>query len=369
MIKGKQIQPRQFMDKPVVNYRKLEALNQSMLKLFDSDPISFFEQFKLGRKEDEKKNLATRIGDLVDFYLLDCNGKEDEFDKRLDERFALFNGSKGSGQVFVLVDHLFEETKRCINDVGEITCSFETRFAEAVKRVRADEKYKGKTDEKILEDFLANGKVYFDILMENIGKVVVDVPTIDKAKLVARNLKTDEFSRKFFEPQDDKEVFTHYPIEFDFKLDSTRKIACKAEVDILIIDHEEKTIQPVDLKTTYDNESFDFMYLKNSYYLQNAFYVKAVQEWALENNLKYHVFPMIFVVGDTSINNRRPLVYETSIMDLQRGLKGFRYRGVEYRGVNKLVEDIAWAEENNEWSCSREAFENRGQMKLNIEYE
>jgi hypothetical protein len=370
MIKGKQIQPRAFVDKPIVNYRKLDALNQSMLKLFDSDPVKFFEEFKMGKKRKEKKNTALMIGDLVDFYLLECKGDDIEFEKRFDEKFVLFTGVKGSGQVFILADYLYEETEACTNEKGEITCAFETRWEEAVRRVRADEKYKGKDDKKIAEDFEANGLEYFKVRLASLGKTVVDMSIVDKAKSVATKLLKDDFTRNIFASGDDMEYHTHFPIEFKYELDEKRSISCKAELDMLLIDHEDRIIRPMDLKTTYDNESFDFMYIKNSYYLQNAFYVKAVQVWAEANGLgEYAIFPMKFIVGDTSSNNRRPLTYETSQEDIEKGMYGFKLKGTWYRGVDNLIQDIAWAEENDEWSCSREAFRNKGQMKLKIDYE
>lgn len=370
MIKGKQIQPKAFIDKPNVNYRKLDALNQSMLKLFDNDPVKFFEEFKMGKKRKEKKNVALMIGDLVDFHLLECRGDDSEFEKRFDERFVLFNGVKGTGQVFILADYLYEETENCINEFGEITCSFETRFAEAVKRVRAEDKYKGKDDDKILEDFVKNGKDYFDTRMDSIGKTVVDMSIVDKSKIVAHKLRTDEFTKEIFAGNDMQEFITHFPIEFTYDLGEGRSIRCKAELDMMLIDHDDKIIQPMDLKTTYDNESFDMMYIKNSYYLQNSFYVKAVEEWAKENNMiDYIVLPMKFVVGDTSSNNRRPLVYTTDTEDVNAGMYGFDLRGIHYRGVQELIDDIAWAEQNDEWSCSREAFKRKGQMTLKINYE
>ena len=372
MIKGKQVKPRAVLDKPNINYRKLDALNQSMLKLFDSDPVKFFEEFKLGKKRKEKKNAALTIGDLVDFYLLECKGNEQEFEDRLEEKFVLFNGVKGTGQVFMLADFLFEETENCINEVTkEITCTFETRFAEAVKRVRAEEKYKGKDDDKILEDFLKNGKEYFDTRMKSIGKTIVDISLLDKAKSVAQKLRKDDFTKDIFVGSDTIDYFTHFPIEWKFELDGDRSISCKSEIDMLFVDHHHREIHPMDLKTTYDNESFDYMYIKNAYYLQNAFYWKAVRWWADSEGMQdYYVNPMKFIVGDTSANNRRPLVYQTSEDDVHAGLYGFDLRnGTHYRGVNELIDDIAWAEENDEWSCSKEAFQRKGQMHLRINYE
>lgn len=370
MIKGKQVQPKVFTEKSDVNYRKIDALNQSMLKLFDSDPVKFYEEFKLGKKRKEKKNTSLAIGDLVDYYLLSCDGDELTFEAEFDKKFALFNGVKGTGQVFVLADYLYEETEACMNEAGEITCTFATRFAEAVRRVRADDKYKGKDDEKILEDFQKNGLEYFDTRMKSLGKTVVDSSLVDKAKFVAMNILKDDFTKEFFVNNDVHEFHTHFPIEFRYDIDNERSIMCKSELDMIIIDHDHKFIQPMDLKTTYDNESFDYMYIKNSYYLQNAFYVKSVEVWAKKNGMEsYTVLPMKFIVGDTSANNRRPLVYQTSDKDVEAGMYGFTLKGVYYRGVADLVDDIAWAEENSEWSCSRQAFLNKGKMKLNINYE
>lgn len=374
MIKGKQLTERPALERSEVNYRKLEALNQSMLKVFDENPVQFYNEFKLGKKRKQKVNNSLIIGDLVDFFLLECGGMDEEFESRFDEKFALFQGSKGSGQVFLLADYLFEETENCTNEKGEITCSFMERFKIAYSRVRAEDKYKGdkNTLEKVLEDFEKNGKDYFQMRMDNVGKTVVDISLVDKARIVANGLTTDVFTADIFKDTGNPEIerFTHFPIEFKYPIMKGAFIACKAELDILHIDHKKKLIQPIDLKTTYDNESFDYMYIKNGYYIQNAFYWKAVSEWAKENDLAdYTVNPMYFVVGDTSANNRRPLLYETTGRDVDGGIDGFELRGTKYRGVHELIMDIAWAETVDEWKCSKDAFDNKGRMKLNVRYD
>ena len=370
MIKGKKIQPKVIVDKPLVNYRKLDALNQSMLKLFDSDPIKFYEEFKLGKKRRDKKNTAIIIGDLVDFYLLGCRGDEMEFNNRLDEKFVLFDGNKGTGQVYILADYIFEEAEAAMNDKGEITSSFDTMFTAALAKIQQEGKYKGKDKDKVLQDFYENGKDYYDKKIDNIGKTVVDASLVDKARTVAEKLMTDEFTKNIFKGNDDLEYLTHFAIEWKYLLPMNKYYPCKSEVDILLIDHDHRIIQPMDLKTTYDNESFDYMYIKNSYYLQNAFYVKAVEEWAKESGIgDYEVRPMTFIVGDTSFNNRRPLIYETSNLDVEKGMFGFSLRGTYYKGVDELINDIVWAEEQDIWNCSRDAYGKNGKMKLNIKYD
>lgn len=369
MIKGKQQEQRIYIDKPTVNYRKIDALNQSMLKLFDDNPVQFFQEFKMGKKRKDKKNTSLIIGDLVDFYLLQCKD-ESEFHSRFDERFALFNGVKGSGQAFMLADYLYDITDGATED-GKITTSFETRFKEALQKVQADDKYKGKTFEQALEDFEKKGGLeYFETRMENIGKVVVDQSIIDKALIVGNIIKNDDFTRHLFEEDDDVEIFTHFPIEWIYQVGEGR-IKCKSEVDMIRIDHIKKVIYPIDLKTTYDNESFDYMYIKNGYYLQNAFYKMAIQYWIdnTEELKGYRLENMSFLVGDTSSNNRRPLIYSTFDKDYISGKMGFSLRGNFYRGVSQLIDEIVWCEENDIWDCSKESYDKKGQMTLSVKYD
>lgn len=378
MVEGEKIEKRPNVNNSVSNYRKIDALNQSMIKLFDSDPVKFFEEFKMGKPRKDKKSTALTIGSLVDFYLLACNADEQEFENRFDEKFALFNGNKGSGQVFILVDLLFEETEACITEDGTITTDFKERFSEAFRRVISikdgdgNQKYfRGKTLDKALEIFEKDGKPYFDSLLTNIGKTVIDLSLVDKAKIVANNILTDPFTRDLFYINDDIEVVSHFAVEWKYDLGNKKFIRCKSEIDRLEINHTKKTIQIDDLKCTYDNESFDYMYIKNSYYLQSAFYYLAVSYWK-DNDpdfKDYTVLPMRFIVGDTSANNRRPLIYTTTQEDLSNGLNGFKLRGIEHRGINELIDAIVWAETNDMWNCNKEAFESNGKIKLKINYE
>lgn len=369
MVKGKTVQ-RTLLEKPTVNYRKLDALNQSMLKKFDENPLEFFDEFKMGKKKIQKKNMALIIGDLVDFYVLQCKGDEECFNNRMDERFSMIKGKIGSGQVFKLADYLFDETIAATNPEGEVTTSFEDRFTEALRKIQDDGLYKKKTFDYALQDFEKNAKDYFETKIANVDKVVVDQFLVDKSIGVGNMLMTDDFTKDFFQEGENMEFITHYPIEWIYTLINGKTVACKSEVDGMIIDHDSHIIQPFDLKTSFDNEGFDYMYIKNSYYLQNAFYHSAVNFWKDENNLSnYLVMPLKFIVGDTSMNNRRPLVYITSTEDIHNGLYGFNIRGTHHRGVHELIEAIAWAEDTGNWSVSKEAFENNGQMKLNVQYD
>ncbi len=366
MITGNQIRQQNTIARLDVNYRKIKALNCSMIKLFDTDPIKFYEQFKLGKKKKDSKSTALLIGDMVDFYLLDCKGDEKEFHNRFDEKFALFEGTKGTGQVFFLADLLFEVTQADTDDEGVIKSDFELRFSEACKKVQVLGKYKGSTEEKMLVDFEKNGLTYFQTLMNNLGKNVVETSLVDKALKVAELLKTDPFTADLFDTDTNHvEHFPKFVIEWEFM-----GIDCKSELDLIIIDHKNKVIYPKDLKTTYDNENFEYGYLKYRYDLQAAFYYHAVKYWAAENDMKdYNIEPMEFIVADTSYNNRRPIRFQTSQEDYSKSYYGFSLRGIKYKGLDEIVEDILWAEESGNWNVSKDVFDNKGILQLKLNYD
>lgn len=339
------------------DYRTIKALNQSMVKIFAEDPIKFYEQFKLGKLPAYKNSTAIAIGDLVDFYVLECKGNREEFDLRIDEKFSFFSEKKSTSQAIVLADELFKITKDSAID-GEITQSFAERFTRACLKVQKLGKYLNKSEDQILSDFNKKGLDYFESLMANIGKTVIDDFTVRKAISIGETLMTDSFTSHLF-----NKCETKVQVEWTFKGENG-EIKCKSEIDFLKIDRTNKKIFLYDLKTTYDNEGFHIGYLKNKYYIQSAFYYHAAKSMFPD----YEIVPMAFVVADTSKNERRPLIYQTTMLDLEKAMDGFSLCGYNYRGMNDLMEDILWAEKYNIWNVSREAYERKGVIDLGFVY-
>jgi hypothetical protein len=366
MITGKLKQPT--LIKPEVNYRKLSALNYSMLKVWDENPTLFFEQFKLGKLKKDKRSASLIIGDIAHFYVLDCGGSEREFENRMEEKFAQVSFEIGSGQVFILCDHLFNVTEESMNEEGVITMALEDRFEEAFKRVKAQEKYKGKDIEAVWTDFEKNGQDYFKERMNNLGKTIVTPTQLEKGKFVGNNLLNDPNTSDIFKGRN---VHTSYPIEWVFTNGDCSEVSCKSELDLLKIDDKKQKIYLYDLKCTWDNEGFDYSYLKFYYYLQQAYYWLAAQYYFSHiepQYLDYEIVPMQYVVADTSLNNRRPLIYPCSERDLKAGIDGFHLAHKHYKGVKELMDEICFAENNNIWNMSKQAFENKGIMNLNFNY-
>jgi hypothetical protein len=372
MIKGKQSKEMYSIIKPDVNYRELKSLNASMIKLFDSDPVKFYEEFKLGKKrKDRKTSTSIIIGDLVDFYILECRGNHEDFENRFDEKFCLNTGTKGTGQNAILAEILYEVTLDNTNEEGQVTAEFETMFKEAIVKIQAQGKFSGKDYDKILTEFNEKGYDYYQTLLDSTNKTVIpEVSLLDKAVSVAKAVLEDPFSKEMFEEDEHYEHFYKFPIEWVYETPNGRRIDCKSEIDLMIVDHGAKTIYLKDLKTTYDNEVFEYGYLKNQYYLQSSFYYLAVKYWMTQEGMAdYTVDNMEFIVGDTSSNNRRPIIYRCTDTDVNFGLNGFHYRGAKHRGIHELISDIMWAEDNEIWNCSKEVYDKNGKISINISYD
>lgn len=372
MIKGTIAEPKQSLVVPTTDYRKIVALNQSALKVYDTDPVRFFREFVMKEQRKEKDSFSILLGSLVDYGVLECHGNMTEFEQNFDKYFVLFEGTKGTGQAFILADYLFEETLKATNEDGTITSSFLERFTDAFTRIQNDGKYSKKTVEWAADDFAKSpANDYFEKLMESVGKKVVDLKLVDRAKQLIYQLLTDPFTTEIFNNTAGKEMLPKFVIEWVYETVFGDKLKCKQEVDHLLIDHEKKEVIISDLKCNFDNELFEYSYLKYGYYIQNAFYHLGVRYWLDENEMKDYTIKdgMRFIVADTSGNNRRPLIYWTTSKDLEMGLKGFYLRGQRYDGVYPLMEGVNWAMAENVFNITKTNFDNQGQCTINIQYE
>lgn len=346
-----------------IPYRQKDGLNFSSIKVFDQKgPKMFYKEYVMGLRED-KETSAILIGNMVDEIITNYGGDLTMFEQEFSDKYVQYDGVKSSAQAFVLADYLFEGLRETIHD-GRVTGDFETCFRAAFDRIQAEGKYKGKTWDKGLEDFNKVAKDYFDKKIQNIGKKVVDLNMVQTARNVANQLLTDSFTSSIL--RGERNTLLN-KIEVDFNFYGVR---CKAEIDCIEIDHVNKVIIPYDLKCTYDNEDFPMSYIKNGYYLQQAFYTVALESWKKEQGMEdFKVALFRFIVGDTSANGRRPLVYKLTSADLANGHNGFTLRGYQYKGIRTLVDEIKWHMDNDIWDCSREAFIAQGNLTLSINYD
>lgn len=347
-------------------YLKIPKLSASKIKLFKSDRMAFFNQVVLGKKTKDKKTDSLILGDLVDFCLTTCNGNFEQFEHVMDEKFAISTIKKGSGQLFLLADELFNITVEDMDESGNISTSFEDRFTRALAECQKQDKFKGKTIEKVLLDFKdSEAELYFAELMNNMDKIVVDTWMLEKAKNVVENVILDENVGAIFTEIDGLTDLGKVVIEFEWNGKE-----CKCEIDKLIADNNYKTLVINELKTSWNPTNFEWNYLKLNYYLAAPFYKKAVEYWK-EQHPEYadYTIKYQFIVIDTSPNSLKPIIKPLDDVDMERAMNGFSIRGYYYEGLKELFEEILWLEMTQEWKTSKLAYENNGCIPLQLNYD
>jgi len=344
-------------------YRQIrDRLSYSSIKLFDNSRKDFYQQLVLGEKRAEKESIAVTMGSLVHLLL--------SLPESFDEKFIIAGTQRPAGQMGELVDNLITRAmKSIVNGVQQD--AFGVLFTDAFNITKYDYEgneisFKKKEMQWALEKF--EGKEpehYYKECMENIGKTVVSTATIESAERIVEKIKAHPYTAGIanLDTSDTVEVFNELPILFT--LDG---VEYKAMIDKIVVNHQAKSIQTYDWKTTWQIDHPQGSYLKYGYYLQAAMYRDAINMWCIENDLiDYRVEPMVFVFCDVS-GFQAPVLLKLTDDDVERACRGFLYRGYRYNGLRELQADIAWCLTTGQWGDSRELQESNGCVKLGLRY-
>ena len=136
-------------------------------------------------------------------------------------------------------------------------------------------------------------------------------------------------------------------------------------LDIIRINHTDKTVRMVDLKTGQETaENFMKSFLKWRYDLQEAVYTAAFdsicEELGLEN---YTLLPFEFLY--ISRFEKIPLIYKVSEKWHKASKQGFTtLGGWKYKGLFELIEEIKWHWDNKVFDKSRKLYESNGVVTM-----
>jgi hypothetical protein len=164
---------------------------------------------------------------------------------------------------------------------------------------------------------------------------------------------------------------THNQVEFHYpyKLKSGKEYTMHGSIDRIIINHHNKVIQPLDLKTTGKSVySFPSSYIKYAYYRQAAIYMLAVHHMYVDLLQEgYTVNPFLFIVAERACKNM-PLTYRVSGQDLYAGAHGGLIDGTNkpVKGFVNLLEELQWHQDNDEWSIKKEIRQNGNIIDLKL---
>ena len=220
-------------------YRADSALSYSTLAKFERGGFN-----ELGKLYDKVESPSLTFGSAVDSLI---TGGETEF----NERFLVAEFPSISDNLIQIAKTLharYGETHRSVDMISD------NILAEVGKECDfyANDKYANYRVKLIKE----NCNEFYNLLYLSIGKTVLDTQTYSDVLRAVEALKTSENTRVYFNGNDPftPEIEMLYQLKFKAVLSG---IEYRCMFDGLRVDHKNKTIQPIDLKTSFKKE-WDF---------------------------------------------------------------------------------------------------------------
>ena len=353
----------------VEDYYTNPAISQSQLKLLlGPDPSIFNTIQEPDLYFEEKKHFL--IGDGVDMQL---TRPIEEF----NQKFHISNlQNKPSDTIKSIINQVFDLVKEEVGPNAEkgILSDHVTKIIDCCNTHNYQPNWKTETRvAKVVEAW-----EYWEDLEQAEGKVVLSQEENDLISQIVMSIRTNPTTSKYFETSKDVEILDQLAIYFSYC-----GIDCKALLDRVIVDHKNKTIQPIDFKTMGDQTIYFPKSLRQRRYdIQAAFYTEALyyfKERDEPNWKDYKILPFKFIVEST-VNPGNPLVFNCSSELLDIGKNGRQpyklydkpYVSSEYinymkfdeiKGFHQLIEDYKWYMEN-EFEKSRKIVEAQGEFQL-----
>ena len=361
----------------VEDYYTNPAISQSQLKLLlGSDPSIFNTVEEPDLYFEEKKHFL--IGDGVDIQLTQSL-------EAFNEKFHVSNiQNKPSDTIKSIVNQVYDEQKafNLRNPTFDQTIGVLQDYPGYILLACNDHNYQPnwKTETRIAK--VAEAWEYWEDLKAAEGKVVLSQEENDLISQIVMSIRTNPATSKYFETSKDVEILDQLAIYFTYK-----NVNCKALLDRIIVNHKDKTIQPIDFKTMGDQTIYFPKSLRQRRYdIQAAFYTEALYYFKERDDKTlqdYKILPFKFIVEST-VNPGNPLVFTCSSELLRIGQFGApktsiygkidspgydhmsEYKSLvtnEVKGFHQLIEDYKWYMEN-EFEKNRKIVEAQGEFQL-----
>lgn len=325
--------------------RKKELDNIFELKEDTPIKVSFSKYSSFDRKgprvletKEVVQNDGATIGRLVDDLLFESK-------EHFKKNYIVFNGTKPTATTGKLVDIILDFYVELPTQTQVLNIIEENEFW---KRSKTD------TILKNLDDNFYNYlNVYFDSKINK--KTIITTEELMLAEDLKDILLTHEYSKNIFK--------SNYQPQIKFKYNYS-DVLIRGIIDMVVIDEKNKTIRFIDLKTGSNNaDDFIKSFVKYRYYFQAYLYQLAFEEFKKISKYKdYTLLPFQFLY--ISRFEKLPLIFEVSDKWLNAAKYGFTFGSYEYKGIDKLTEEIKWHFKNNEFKLSKEIKESNGKIDL-----
>lgn len=325
-------------------YRADPAISYSALSTFARE-----SQKVIPHLYDKKEAEALRFGSLVD-----CLMTEPE---TLEERFLIADFPQTSDKIETICKKAYEATHglcRALSSVDEHLL---------LSIIQDEGYYTNWKDETRLRDVITKGRDFYGLLSLAGDKTVMSTDDYQRAQGCIEALRTNPFTTPIFR-EDPFGDTVEKIYQLKFKSETLAECPVRCMMDFCIVDHANKTIRPVDLKTTgKDEEKFEDSFIQWLYMLQGTLYTQILQDVISKDEYfnGFTILPYWFIVINRF--NQTPMTWEFEdtfwegdFVDEKTGdvLKGWR----------GLLHELLWHKENEKYDYSYETYQCNGVRKI-----
>lgn len=200
---------------------------------------------------------------------------------------------------------------------------------------------------------------YLKIQFKIKDKTVITFNEHLSAKNTVNTLLSHEYSKDIF--YNDFENYHELPFEIEYK-----GFKFKGILDIFQIDHKNKKVYMIDLKTgSGKSETFLKSFIDYRYYYQGAIYRMAFKYFCDKFNLVDYTlenFKFLFIGKSENI----PIIFEFTEKWNHAAIKGFKTKsGYFYTGIDENLEKVYYHWKHNKYDFSKDVYEQNGCLILN----
>lgn len=222
----------------VEDYYTNPAISQSQLKiLLGPDPSNFNTIQEPDLYFEEKKHFI--IGSGVDIQLTQSL-------EAFNEKFHVSNiQNKPSDTIKSIVNQVYDLVKEEVGSLADkgLLRDHTSKIIDSCNDHNYQPNWKTETRvAKVRESW-----EYWEDLKAAEGKQVLSQEENDLISQIVTSIRSNSVTGPYFIPQPNQEILYQYPIYFSYN-----GVDCKALLDMVIINHDKKTIQPIDIKTMGD---------------------------------------------------------------------------------------------------------------------
>lgn len=318
-------------------YFELDHVSYSLLSTIADDPLKVIQP-------EQISSSALNVGSALDCMMYEPN--------KFDELFLV--GDKPSDAIATIVEQYYALTGKLLDQDDDTL----------LKVIENNNYYNNWKAETKLKNVKKDGEIYCMLLSSSEDKTILSTSQHQTVLNMKSALLASDFTRDdFVEPSFGTERYTQFVIIWEYN-----GLKCKSKLDDLVIDHKNKMLRPKDLKSTGACvREFPKSFYKWKYYIQAAFYTKALEYWAKSNSLgDYTIAPFEFIVVGKRCDHQ-PLKFSVTENDLKVGeFGGITKWGTEIKGFSQLLEQYKWHKENSKWNVTPDELENSGKLTLDI---